>query len=459
MSNNVKEIILRTVTDNNMIVCNDKIIVGVSGGADSMCLLHFLVSVKSELSLEIVAAHINHKLRGNEALRDQQMVQKYCRDNNVECQVLSADVNKISAQTGEGSEECGRRIRYEFFGELAGSSGKIATAHTLSDSAETVIFNMARGTGLKGLIGIPKIRGNIIRPLIDITRKQVEDYCKSNGIKYVTDSTNLTDIYNRNKIRHTVVPALKEINPCAEAAIQRLSEIISQQLSLTNHLACKLLEGAKTKNGYSCKMLTAANPTVLKQAIISILQDAGCGNFEERHISLITDVIFCGGIINLPKGFTASARQGVFRVYSNVNSQRNYTSYSDNKILLPKIDTTFVINKQKIIFRIISKEEYDEIISVHKFLVNNSLDYDIIHGETLFRTRQPGDTFKQCGRGVTKTLKKLFIEAKIPQENRNNVVLLASGNEVVWLQGFGVSEKYKITNSTKTVAVIEADGV
>jgi tRNA(Ile)-lysidine synthetase, N-terminal domain len=142
-----------------MLVYGDRIVTGVSGGADSMCLLHFLVSHAESFSAEIIAAHVNHNLRGDEAMRDQKLVEKYCASLGIKCEVLSADINSISEKNGESCEECGRRIRYEFFERLCGEKGKIATAHTLSDSAETVIFNTVRGTGLKGLTGIPKNPG------------------------------------------------------------------------------------------------------------------------------------------------------------------------------------------------------------------------------------------------------------------------------------------------------------
>lgn len=459
MSNSINDIILKTITDNNMIVSNDKIVVGVSGGADSMCLLHFLISIKYKFSINIIAAHINHNLRGAEAVRDQTLVECFCRQRGIECRVLSADINKICSQTGEGSEECGRRIRYEFFKELSGISGKIATAHTLSDSAETLIFNIARGTGLKGLQGIPNVRGNIIRPLINITRQQVEEYCSENNIKYITDSSNLTDDYSRNKIRHAVVPVLKDINPGFENAVQKLTAIVSEQLNLVNALAENLLVKAKIPNGYSCQKLLEADKTVLKQAIINVLNRYGCNEYAEKHIRLIVEIISNYGVIQLPNNFVVSTKQGIFRVYNKDENEEKAYCNDNYNVLMPQKSTTVVINEQKINVKIITKQAYDEILTVNKFLVNNSVDYDIIHFETMFRTRAKKDVFKQRGRGVTKTLKKLFTEAKIPQENRDKILLLAYQNEVVWLQGVGVSENYKVTSNTKTVAVIETDGL
>lgn len=451
---NIKEIILNTAINGGMIKYGDTIVAGVSGGADSMCLLHFLVSVREEYNLNLIVAHINHNLRGEEALRDQTFVENVCISLNVECKVLSANINEISAKTGESSEECGRRIRYEFFDKLSGQNGKIATAHTLSDNAETILFNITRGTGLKGITGIPRARGNIIRPIIDITRQQVEDYCQENNIDYVTDSTNLTNDYSRNKIRNTVVPVLKDINPSFEQSISRLSIIVEEHLRTVTSLSQSLLENAKIKNGYSCKVLSTADVTILKQAVIILLQREGCKSYEEKHINLIYDIVLSQfGAVKLPNDYTVTASQGILRVYKSkiekniANSTKIHTNFLKEK-------NRFVINDKKIQIEIISKQKFDEIAKVHNLLVKNALDYDIITFDTLVRTRLPKDIFKQQGRGVTKTLKKLFIEEKVPSEIRDTLPVIASRNNILWVWGFGVSEDCAVTDKTKSVALI-----
>lgn len=463
MSSTVKEIIKNTINANNMIVTNDKIVVGVSGGADSMCLLHFLASIKHEYNLDIIVAHINHNLRGEEALRDQHLVESYCKKISIPCKVLSANINSISSQTGEGCEECGRRIRYEFFNKLCGENGKIATAHTLSDTCETILFNLARGTGLKGLCGIPKIRGNIIRPIIDITREQVEEYCMGNNIEYVIDSTNLENEYNRNKIRNIAIPVFKEINTNFENSVLRLTNIISQQLFTVNKLSDELLNKAKVNNGYNCTILAKSDNIILKQAVINLLKDIGCNSYEERHIELIIDsIINKFGVVQLPKGYTTNTKQGVLRVYKNSKTTDTPKENVSNLQLKKSIPSSckekiFIINNQKIKVKIMLKQEFDEIVSVHKLLVKNALDYDIIPVKSLLRSREPKDSFNQRSRGVKKSIKKLFNEAKIPQEQRDSIVMLADKSTVLWLQGFGVSQECAVTKNTKTVLLILSD--
>ena len=184
------------------------VVAGVSGGADSMALLFYLLKIAPERGISVCAAHLNHGLRGEEAERDEDFVRSYCAAHGVECRVRRADVRAEAARTGQSEETCGRSLRYAFFAELAQERGaRIATAHTLSDNVETVLLNLARGTGLSGLCGIPPVRDGIVRPLLFLTRAQTEAYCRENGVPFVTDSTNLTPAYARNPVSYTHLPA------------------------------------------------------------------------------------------------------------------------------------------------------------------------------------------------------------------------------------------------------------
>lgn len=457
MNEPVRESILKTVTDSGMIDYGDRIVVGVSGGADSLCLLHFLTTIQEEFSLEIIVAHVNHNLRGKEAERDQRVVEEFCRERQIRCEVKSVEVGRLATENGESSEECGRRIRYEFFDELSHDNGKIATAHTLSDSVETVLFHLVRGTSLNGLVGIPEKRGNIIRPLIRITRSQVEEYCRENHIAYVTDSTNLQNQYNRNKIRNIVTPVFKEINPSFEVTVGRLCESAKYYLDFVTETAVQVINKSRIKQNtitmYRCADLQQCHQTVLRQVILLLFQQAGCYAYEEKHILLTEKAVQQnGGAVDLPKNYCAVVRQGNLRVYRKVQP---------NEILIPfpKNDAEFRINQQKITVKFLTKEEFDKNISVHKLLLKNALDCDIIHSEIFIRTRKTADRFLQKNRGVEKSVKRLFNEAKIPSEQRNNVLLVAQDSEVLWIDGFGVSERACVKPTTRKVALITVRSV
>ena len=457
MNNTIHDAILHTVLQNRMLTCSDKVVVGVSGGADSMCLLHFLMSVREKFQLDLIVAHINHHLRGEEADRDQKTVEEFCRQFDVRCEVLNADIPRLCAESGESCEECGRRIRYEFFRKLSTERGKIATAHTLSDTAETVIFHIARGTGLKGLTGIPKVRENIIRPLSDISRMQVEEYCQEYHIPYVQDSTNFQNEYNRNKIRNIITPVMKQINPSFENAVRRLSMIAEDYLSLSDELAQQVITQAEIPHKstvlYRCDVLQRSHRTVRRQALMLLFQKNGCRNYEEKHIHLTEQILLQSeGIVELPDNFIFAVKQGTVRVYRKSPKETI-------QILFPKNNAEFILNQQKITIEIIAKEEFDKNIRVNKLLLKNALDCDIIHSETLIRNRLSGDRFRQQNRGVTKSVKNLFIQTKIPAEERDSILLIANGNDVLWIDGFGVSEKACVTAETRQAAVIRTENL
>lgn len=228
----LKEEVLKTIETYNLIEKNDKIVIGVSGGPDSICLLHVLYGLKEKLGIEIVVAHVNHMLRDVADL-ETEYVQSFCKKLGIECYVKKADILEISKTQKKGTEEVGRQVRYDFFDEVAKktNSNKIATAHNSNDRAETVILNILRGSGLSGLKGIKPIRDNkYIRPLINTDRQDIENYCNDNKLEPKYDKTNNENIYTRNKVRNTVIPYIKkEFNPNIIKTINRLSSLATEE--------------------------------------------------------------------------------------------------------------------------------------------------------------------------------------------------------------------------------------
>ena len=235
-----------------------RVIVGLSGGADSMALTHFLVY---HTNLQVLAAHVNHGLRGSAADQDEEVVRRWCEENGIPLRVLHADVKQQARERNLGLEECGREVRYAFFQELADrETDRIATAHTLSDQVETVLLHLTRGAGLRGLCGIPPVRGKIVRPFLRITREQVEAYCRFYHLPYVTDQTNADRGFARNRVRLDVVPALKAVNPALEREIAGMTARLARDEAYLQEEAQRAVEQAKTPNGYS-RMELAALPT------------------------------------------------------------------------------------------------------------------------------------------------------------------------------------------------------
>lgn len=225
----VEEKFLNTVKENNLIESGDVIVVGVSGGPDSITLLTCLNKYKEKFNYKIIVAHINHLIR-KDSTEDEQFVENYCKKNNIPVFIKRAKVEEIAKKQKRGTEETGRKIRYDFFNEVLekNNANKIAIAHNMNDNAETMILNLIRGTGLQGLEGIKPRNGNIIRPLINCKREEIENYCEKNKLNPRIDSTNSENIYRRNIIRNKILPSLKEINPNIVETLSRTTKIIRE---------------------------------------------------------------------------------------------------------------------------------------------------------------------------------------------------------------------------------------
>ena len=400
----------------NMLPPCTTVIVGLSGGADSCALLHYLCTLRDELSLTLLAVHVNHMIRGEEAARDAAFAAGFCETLGVPFRLYQRDVPSIAAQRGIGLEQCGREIRYGILEDEAKKyGGRIATAHTLSDSVETVLFHLIRGSSVNGLKGIPPIRGNIIRPLITCERSEVEEYCARHGITYVTDSTNLTTDYARNKIRLQILPLMRELNPSVNDAIRRLSESAAED----DEFICGYSDAAAhayLSTGWAGKVFSSKRP-VMSRALIRICAERLHIVPEQKHVAAMCDAIGRGeGSVNLPGGSIK-----INNLIMDINNYNDYLSQNSEKA--------------KIIFK-------------------NSLDYDTI-SEAVFRFRREGDRFSPSGRHCTKSLKKLFNEEKIPPRIRGQLPMLESGGMLAWISAVGVSERCKVTEKTARVLYIE----
>ena len=288
--------ILDTIKKYNLIQNGDKIVIGVSGGPDSMCLLNALESIlrNKKLNYNIYVAHINHGIR-KEASEDEEYVKKYCKEKNIECFVKKVDLKKVSKDNKKGLEEMGREIRYQFFNEILEkvNANKIATAHTKNDNAETVLMNFIRGTGISGLRGIEPLRDGIyIRPLIECNRNEIENYCKSEGLNPRIDKTNLENVYTRNKIRNLLIPYIeKEFNPNIIETTNRLSILASKENSYFENIVKQSYEELKLEQSEKEIVLDLkkfnAKEDVIKSKIVryTIKELLGtCQGIEKIHI-------------------------------------------------------------------------------------------------------------------------------------------------------------------------------
>lgn len=436
--------IVSAIEKYNMLSYGQTVIVGLSGGADSVALTHALISLKEEYGINLLAAHVNHCIRGEEADRDERFVTEFCKKNGITLKTLRFNVPEESDKTGESEEECGRRIRYEFFNSLSDENSVIATAHNFNDSVETFFINLTRGTGLKGLCSIPAKRGNIIRPLINCTRDEIELYCKENGLSFVTDSTNLDEDYTRNKIRHSVLPVMSEINPSFFSLMERTFENLQTDEGYLSALASGFLTLYLDDGKVPADSLFAEPESVRSRVIIKMCADSSAGIPDRKHIELISDLLKSkkGGAVQLNYDFYAVSRDNYFFIEKRKEQTPAW------EIKLSSFDGETETPSGKYIFKHLSEKDLQ---FVQKNVLENAFDCDKISGSVFIRSRKDGDTVRPKNRGVTKTLKKLFLEERIPVEKRNDVAVLSDDNGVFLIENICVDERVKITKDTKNI--------
>lgn len=419
----------------------EKIIIALSGGADSVALTHILYS---EFPKKIMVAHVNHLIRGSEAFSDEKFVLDFCESLGIECKVLRKDIPKLAKDKGIGEEECGRIVRYEYFASLCNSNDVIATAHNADDNAETVLLNLIRGSGVDGLCGIPFVRKNIVRPILDMPRNEIENYCKENNLNYVTDSTNNENDYSRNKVRNLVMPLLKSINSNASENIGRTSAIMNQYKGYINSDVENILQKCRIKNSLDCIKLREYDEYILSEVVKSFLCENGIKNYEEKHIKKAVEFIFSSGAVMLPQKKTLSVKQNILSVF-----EESEHSYSENLLEIGR--TNVFLNKQIEI----NEKKFIFFEKINKKLFNTLIDCDTIKKCLTVSTRKSGDYFHQHGRNAGKSLKKLFNEVKIPTHLRDKVLIVRDGDKIVFVEGFGVSEKYSINANSENILEVE----
>ena len=420
-----------------MITKGDRVCVGLSGGADSVCLLHLLYSLRDELGISLSAVHINHGIRGEEAKRDEDFSLDFCRTLGLECRVYSIDVLAECEKARESVEQCARRLRYEIFDGI--DCDKIATAHNLNDNMETFFMNLARGASLSGLCGIPYVRDRYIRPLLDISREEIEGYILQNSLSFVTDSTNLTDDFTRNKIRHRLLPQIYEINPAFDRSFARSIASVNMTQDYIKKTAEKLVMEAENPDGYDISALKDADIVIKNEAVREILKTNGASDIIREHIWAVAHIMDKGG----------SADLGGLRV----NVDRNQMTFG---ITEETEDFEFIINSADSEIQTpagtiaVRKAPVQDLQNVNKEGFNYIIDCARICGNLTLRNRRPGDRIKLAKRD-TKTLKQLFNEKKIPLCKRQSLFIVADDNGPVILEGFGSDDRVKITDETKEI--------
>ncbi len=447
-----------TISAYNLLSSGDSVLVGLSGGPDSVYLLYILKRLASQYGLKIFAAHINHGFRGKESDGDEE----FCRDlcNKIGIPFFSKKV-KIKK-----TEDAGRKARYAFFKDVANSVGanKIALGHNADDQAETILMRLLRGSGPKGLGGIPSVRilaesidskekcSNIliIRPLISCFKSEIVGFLKQNKIKYRIDSSNLKTDFFRNKIRHKLIPYLEKYNPNIRNVLLNTGNNISLANDFLKKSVDKVLKrihGSKVNIVFFNKL-----PLVIKQELIRELA-------ESFDPSLNLDAKKVKDVLNLTsdtkgtKRIILSKNTELIREYNYLifnNRQTKGHGYTKNLNIPGKAKINGILIKTSVCNkRSFQKRNCFEVM----------MDYDKISYPFIIRTRKPGDSFLPIGLNGRKKVKDIFIDAKVPEKHRDIVPIFVSGDEICWIPGYRIGEKFKITDQTKRVLKIAVKGV
>ena len=442
----------------------------VSGGADSMALLRVLLELREAFEYTLSACHVNHGLRGETADRDEAFVRAECARLGVPLTVFRpADVGM--AVPLHAGEDWARRLRYACFAQLlAGGIDRIATAHTATDQAETLLFRLARGTGLHGAGGIRPRRPGYCRPLLGLTRAETEALCAAFGQAWVTDETNESDAYARNRLRHGAVPALRSVNAAAEENLARFCEKAARADAYFARRAEQLLSAArldaaqtarkapKAKAAWRLEPLQGADPLILEAALHSLV--APVRDAEEKYIRLLAELVEQGsGAVQLTDTVRFCAGSGM--LWQEEGRPEAAAAPAFSLPFAPADGAEFALpGGQTLKTRLFVSGFREKTQGVHKKDLKNRADYariTLLYSALTLRTRQPGDRFRPAGRGLSKPLRKWMNEAGIPAGIREGLPLLAAGSEILWVCGEGFAEGLAPDEETKQVLQLELE--
>jgi len=444
-----------------------KVVVGVSGGSDSLALLHVLKELRESYHWELHVAHLNHLLRAA-ADEEAAFVQGLAHKWGLPVTVGYCRVSQLASRWKAGIEEAARIARYQFFLQVARSVGaqRIAVGHHADDQVETVLFNIIRGTGPAGLAGIPWRNGPVVRPLLGVTRQEIESYCREAGLSWCTDLSNLETVYFRNKIRHLLLPLLKEeFNPEINQAVLRLADIMEQENRFMSKCAQRLFQRLARKKGlreveFSLQKLQklpqAFQRRLLRIAVKAVggsLKDLGYRHIEESLEFLSSGV--SGGELHLPKGIRLQKDREVVRIcwhegtFAGESVKEFFRELQvPGETYLPELGLVFRAEVKR-------REEIGELVFTReRDSYQVFFDYDKIKLPLYVRNWKPGDRINLLGLGGSKKIKKLFSDLKIPRQERQKVPLVASKETVFWVVGYRRSEEAKVTPETERILVL-----
>lgn len=450
----LKEKALKTIKRYSMLQHGDSLLIGLSGGPDSVCLTVILDELKDNFNLSLHAVYVNHGLRPKENIEEEEFCRRLCDELGIKFYVEPVETRQHSESKKLNLQEAARELRYDAFDRIAYkvNAACIAIAHNADDQAETVLMRLIRGAGRKGLSGMPPVRGSIIRPLIDIERKDIEAFLSQKNISYMTDSSNLKRDYSRNRLRLEIFPLLKDENPSVIESINRTAEILrgeDEYLEIKTTKTMMRLITRKTDESIELFLIPLMNieKAILRRVLRRVLSEIGA----ERGIELvhIDDIIHLvkecksGDMINLPKGIRA------LKGYSTLLFTRETTEGLKTQNI--DIPGEIILNESglRLLAQLLDKPEETDGRDIAV------LDYDSLTLPLQVRMRKDGDFFYPAGFGKRKKLQDFFVDEKVPREQRDTVPIIVSGADIIWVAGCRMDERFKAKEGTKKFLLLK----
>lgn len=440
--------VFKAIKQYNMLCENDKVLIALSGGKDSVALFLFLAEYANFLKIQLYAAHVNHMIRGVQADKDQLFCENLCQDYGIKLYSGRFDVPVIAKEVSLSVEEAARNVRYEYFNKLCAEHGinKIATAHTASDNTETVIYNIVRGTGTKGICGIPPIRDNIIRPLILCTKEQTAEYCNIKNTHFCDDVTNGDDAYDRNNIRLNIIPHLKRRNPSIDASTSRLSYIARCDRMLIKSIADDFLQ---KHNGE-----------------LPLDETAGLFN-DEKMLSCAHEILCrkCGFLI--PFDIFMQCRSVIIsknigkhvKLHDNVYMVVEYGKISFKSAFtpLPYYQTELEYGKTvtaggKVTITLENEKNAINYKNINNLTKTATFNFDKIYGNIFARKKKDGDAY--ISGGMSRSVKKFFSDSKISREKREFIPVICDEKGIIWVPGMRVCDRVAAHKDGNNITII-----
>ena len=460
----------------HMLTCGDKVIAGVSGGADSVCLFLMLLELREKIGFDLIAVHVHHGLRGEAADQDQRFVEALCEQHRIPLEIFRVNLESIAKKRKQSLEEAGRMVRREAFDSVCQKYGgnKIALAHHQNDNAETLLWNLSRGTGLDGLGGIRPVNGKFIRPLLCMNRKEIEEYLAKRKQSYCIDETNAGTDYTRNKLRHLVLPILEEqVN---SSAVRHMHETMEQIWELQEYMQEQVeaayQECVQEHSEKACWIQIQQNsfetfPELIKKMVIRKGMEQVGGkkrDLSHKHVDVMMELMNkqVGRTLDLPYEMHAKRNYEGIRL----EKRRTYSSGEEKKAEIMQEcmselnipgETILADRNLKVRCKILEKPKNLSIKDIPQKIYTKWFDYDIIKSSLYIRTRQAGDNIVIDEKGHQKKLKSWFVDEKIPKEVRDSQLLLAENNDILWVLGHRMSKAYQVKQSTKWILQIEVE--